>query len=461
MNKKMLKKGFAIVPLLIAGAIALVGGLALYRATMSPTVGAFLPSGGGTYRTSASISSTQNTVTLSSFKEPGSNIPYTMSVLGSDIGYGTLAPQTAYSEFVSFSGITQNADGTATLTGVARGLGRSTPFTASSTLAFAHSGQTVFILSNSPQLYNEYVTKRGAETISAVKTFSVSPIVPTPTTDYQAATKKYADDLAIAGSPDATLTVKGIIQLATQGQAASSTALGSTGASLVVPTSMATDTPNTLTRASRVLMSDMTGYIKQGWLNLTEAFTWTGLHTFSGGLTSTATTTLAGSNYLSNALVLNGVPYQFPSSGIASSTTWAFDANGKATYQYINKTQGVFSTTTPPIGLQTIAHGLGHTPSWVKMTAKYASGGATSFQAAESIGIWDRGVYSTIYHYSSVITNGGGSDNSITTGILYLFTDSDNDKSTATITVDATNIYLTWATDGAPINTASVLWEAE
>ena len=195
-------------------------------------------------------------------------------------------------------------------------------------------------------------------------------------------------------------------------------------------------------------------------VNVNDDYDWTGTHTFAGQSDFNATTTIDASNYLSNALVLNGVPYQFPSLGIASSTTWAFDANGKATYQYINKTQGIFSTSTP-IGSQTIAHGLGHTPSWVKMTAKYASGGTTSFQAAESIGIWDRGVYSTIYHYSSVITNGGGSDNSITTGILYLFTDSDNDKSTATITVDATNIYLTWATDGAPINTASVLWEAE
>ena len=34
----------------------------------------------------------------------------------------------------------------------------------------------------------------GAETAAGVKTFSSSPIVPTPTTDYQAATKEYVDD---------------------------------------------------------------------------------------------------------------------------------------------------------------------------------------------------------------------------------------------------------------------------
>lgn len=38
------------------------------------------------------------------------------------------------------------------------------------------------------------VKKTGNETIADVKTFSSSPIVPTPTTDYQAVTKKYVDD---------------------------------------------------------------------------------------------------------------------------------------------------------------------------------------------------------------------------------------------------------------------------
>lgn len=50
----------------------------------------------------------------------------------------------------------------------------------------------------------EVVHLTGNETISDTKTFTSSPIVPTPTTDYAAATKKYADDL-IAGVADAML----------------------------------------------------------------------------------------------------------------------------------------------------------------------------------------------------------------------------------------------------------------
>src|SRR5215204_7520711 len=40
------------------------------------------------------------------------------------------------------------------------------------------------------------VATTGDETVAGVKTFSSSPIVPEPTTDFQAATKKYVDDNA-------------------------------------------------------------------------------------------------------------------------------------------------------------------------------------------------------------------------------------------------------------------------
>ena len=46
----------------------------------------------------------------------------------------------------------------------------------------------------------EAVLLTGDQTIAGVKTFSSSPIVPTPTTDYQAATKKYMDDNAFTVS---------------------------------------------------------------------------------------------------------------------------------------------------------------------------------------------------------------------------------------------------------------------
>jgi hypothetical protein len=52
------------------------------------------------------------------------------------------------------------------------------------------------------------VMDTGDETIAGVKTFSSSPIVPTPTTDMQAATKKYVDDNAGGGGG---VTLSGLI----------------------------------------------------------------------------------------------------------------------------------------------------------------------------------------------------------------------------------------------------------
>lgn len=43
-------------------------------------------------------------------------------------------------------------------------------------------------------VFNDKVDNTGNETVAGVKTFSSSPIVPTPTTDFQASTKKYVDD---------------------------------------------------------------------------------------------------------------------------------------------------------------------------------------------------------------------------------------------------------------------------
>jgi len=54
----------------------------------------------------------------------------------------------------------------------------------------------------------------GTETISGIKTFSASPLVPTPTTSTQAANKSYVDNAVTAGAVDATTTSKGIVQLA-------------------------------------------------------------------------------------------------------------------------------------------------------------------------------------------------------------------------------------------------------
>ncbi len=169
----------------------------------------FNPFGAKTYVLASSIGSTDTTITLTSFLEPVTNTPYTMALLNTDIVYATIAPKTASSEFISFTGIVQNADGTATLTGVTRGLAKKDPFTTSASYKLPHSGQTQFIISNSPQLYKEFVTLDNDENIVGEKTFPAGgtanapksgTVYGAPVDDLEYASKKFVVDTFTGGT---------------------------------------------------------------------------------------------------------------------------------------------------------------------------------------------------------------------------------------------------------------------
>lgn len=117
------------------------------------------------------------------------------------------------------------------------------------------------------------------------------------------------NDTSITGAVNATTAVKGIIELATAAETASSTATGGTGASLVPPASLF----GTTAAASKVLMAESDGKIQQGWLDLTEAWTFTGdvrtaSTTISGALTVSATSTFSGAVTFSSNITIPGTP---------------------------------------------------------------------------------------------------------------------------------------------------------
>lgn len=153
----------------------------------------FNVAGAGTYTLAASIGSTDASIILNSFTEPVTGTPYTMALLNTSIVYATIAPRTTSSEFISFTGITQNADGTATLTGVTRGLAKKYPFTTDTAYKLPHSGQSPFILSDAPQVFEKYVNVDNDFTINGLWTFIQTPIGLNP-----------------GAVQDASLTTKGI-----------------------------------------------------------------------------------------------------------------------------------------------------------------------------------------------------------------------------------------------------------
>lgn len=75
--------------------------------------------------------------------------------------------------------------------------------------------------------FGGFVQTSGAQSVAGVKTFSSSPIVPTPSGNTDAANKAYVDGVASSGAPDATAATKGLVQLAGD--------LGGTAVSPTVP----------------------------------------------------------------------------------------------------------------------------------------------------------------------------------------------------------------------------------
>jgi hypothetical protein len=272
----------------------------------------------------AGISATATTIVLSSLVHlpavGGGTVA--MTDIGT-LGWATLEPATSREEIISFTGITQNGDGTATITGVTRNLKSYAPYDQYSATGYAHAGGATFIITNNPQMYDAMANKANDETITGLWDFSTSiPTLPAsnPTTGNQATRKtyvdgldalamhlagtetvtgvktftstakakynthptftaneeiidkKYADDLAIAGAPNASETVKGIVEEATDAEVAAGTAAGATGARLFVNpaklTSAGVSATTGASDASKIIRTDASGLLHGSFTNV-------------------------------------------------------------------------------------------------------------------------------------------------------------------------------------------------
>ena len=310
-------------------------------------LGLFNPTGGGTYRLQSSIGSTDATIVLTSFKEPVSNIKYTMTYLNTDIMYATIEPgNNTRKEFVSFTTITQNSDGTASLGGVTRGLSFSTPFTASTTLRQTHAGASIFILSNSPQFYISEFPRLNNNSTTTGKWAFVSTSTPGYTrsmglgADYasssQLVSKAYVDGVSISGAADADESTKGISELATRAEIAAGTDLANP---LVIQSTSATSTPGDNitdsggTGQQYVIVSNTAGNLDPDWI-LRENYSLQGSTTELFAATTSiargnATTTIQGKSFvigtstpgIFNSVVIASTTYFAKGVGIGISTT--------------------------------------------------------------------------------------------------------------------------------------------
>lgn len=146
------------------------------------------------------------TITLKSFQTiDGVNLA--MSDFGSK-GFGTLEPGNGnLEEQIYFTGVTQNSNGTATLTGV-NSVTFTSPYTATSGLLKTHAGSTTFIISNTSGYYNEFGVKENNEVLGGFWE------VPDPLATQGIASKNYVDT-HVNGGP---VTTNALIEVGTAGE---------------------------------------------------------------------------------------------------------------------------------------------------------------------------------------------------------------------------------------------------
>lgn len=497
-------------------------------------------------------------ITLNDFTQIDGSTALTMTDFGS-IGFGTLEPNNStQEEQICFTGVTANANGTYTLTGVSTVLTVS-PYTQTSGLAKAHPGGAKFVISNTAGFYDKFTSKSDDETITGLWDFPNGANTPTlgasyvaPTAQTQVASKGYADALAIAGAPNASTTVQGLVQIPRQSSIDHRDTTGSTGALYAVtpdkqrtvlttdyvadtgtksayaisPTPAVTQYTVGMTFTFKATNANAAGvtlnvnslgakplraqkvnlrpeYIRTNYV-VGVVYTGTDFEVLSASAqvqTSQDGQEIYGTSTTGNtAYVVGLVPaiskyvagqaIRFkPDTGGGHATLNVNSLGAKNVFKYKSGTaqavetgdimanqiavvvydgtqfllqnqlsstpQQTSGTTTKNSGdasaTQTIAHGLGRTPKWVRIK------GISTFVAASNTWAVAEAVYNgttqsaiSTYNINSTIADASFTLNSTaTTG-----------TTTGTITFDYTNIYIAWLKSGSPTGTYTILWEA-
>lgn len=321
---------------------------------------------------SASMTSTQTTVPVSSVTTKDSHT-LTMTDLGSEV-YLTIEPGASKEELVVCTGISGTS-----WTGCTRGLAFYGTATSSVTAnKKSHNAGSTIVMSNTHYIYENLVDKDTNQTLAGVITFTQSPIVPTPTSGQTtaAASVAYVNSVTTSGAPNATITVKGISELATKAESTAGTAAGGTSAALVVPNSSVSAVS---TATATIPITEADGDLNADFIGQDQNYTWSGTSKFTGSLQASSTILSSGTNTFYGTSTFSKAPVI--SADPVSSTGAVRKSYGDAEYfteHYSN--MGTLTTCASGGGCNfqdTFTHGKTKTPDVVRIFY-YGSAGIIS-----------------------------------------------------------------------------------
>jgi hypothetical protein len=244
--------------------------------------GATIPTPIASFSTSLAtkISSSDTSMTLvTTTTDDGTNLTN-----GKVYGF-VLDANTASEEYVLGTVLSSN------IVSMTRGISVITGNTNISALQKAHGRGASVKISDAPVLLVLARILNGDETVPNKLTYDSSVTISSFSNNQELISKGYADALTFAGAPNGSETQKGIYQTASTTNIGNGTALGDTGATLIVPNSRF----NTTSSATTIVpVTKSNGKLSQGFLDLTEGFTFSGGVTSTGALVQSGTTTQSG-----------------------------------------------------------------------------------------------------------------------------------------------------------------------
>lgn len=279
--------------------------------------------------------------------------------------------------FVIDSGTSQEevviADCTGTAcTNMTRGISPLTGTTTVASLQFAHRRGASVKITDAPQLLILSRLTNGIQQFPNLLSYKSGTACSVGSGNGTICDKAYIDGVAVAGASNANETTKGIVEIATDIEGASTTQMGSTGARLVLGTGTSSPSfPQTLSALKAVILNNL-GFINPFFISTTSDYRWSGLHYFTSTTSMFAIGIGTSSPYTALGVVGEVVASKFTATSTTATSTFTnLRVSNNATttnltisntcvgcingYEYLSQAIGNYNGGTPALVSNTLS----------------------------------------------------------------------------------------------------------